>query len=1062
MRLVLLLLFFLKFVAVSSQNVNQINDIVTATRYCVWGDSLMSIEQYDEAIQYFTKAKSIYQSALQWERVASCYNKQSKSYWRTARFEEASKSAESALSACLKAGLTDHLEEGLAYKNMASVAVLTGNVAGAESNFKKALNILEAINDKKELAPLYNAIGSFELRRNEYPKSLIYFQKAADASIEAYGETQPDLILIYNNIANTNALQGFYPEAEEFAGKALKVAKKQNKLYSSFGAQPYNVLGISSYKKGAYQQALLYFQKYLSLLRNFVTEDNFQLSYPYNNIGMIHSELGDTDKALEYFEKAYELRLNAFGDAHPLVAESLNNIAQVYAILEDYNTALGLLEKSVEIRKKVFGDMHLGMVDPLQNIGYSLGMQRNHKHSIEYFNKALAIYDHQKITKHPQLAELYNNIGTMYLNLHEYERAVEFFEKSFTANAVEPAINEQADVTIPKNFLSPLPLLHALNGKGIALRNIFSRADHNTEYLKRSLSCFEIADKFIEDQRKQLYDQKDKIELGIISHSIYEGAIEDCMLMFKANGDQQSLEKSFYFLERSKAGALIESLSAMSAKGMGRIPDKLLALERTIKKERAFYQTKIMDAQLNGDTLQIEVIKDKVFEVSRRSDSIELIFEREYPDYFALKYKKSVKTVRDVQRSLKPESAVIEYFEGDSSIFIFTITRNTFEVFTRQRDTVYQELLDHFRNCFMQTEVGGYQSAEAFDQFRRYSFGLYKLLVQQSIEKISVKEAPKELLIIPGGQLCYIPFDVLLTSNSSGAEGDYGSLKYLMSDYSITYGYSSALSFGNFDRKHRPADNNYLAFAPLYEGNNSDSTMELALGRFRDAITPLKWNVLEAQKIMEKLNGQSYLINEATEENFKAKAAGYNVIHLAMHALVDDKEPMNSKFIFYNDNDSIEDGYLHAFEIYDMELNAELVVLSACNTGYGKIARGEGIMSLARAFAYAGVPSMIMSMWKVDDESTSQLMELFYRNIGNGLTISEALRHAKLEYIRTAEPAKKHPFYWGAFVSIGDDRSIEQSHIRSIVLSGVAVAFILLMVYLYLRKRHTGKLSPTS
>jgi CHAT domain-containing protein len=164
-----------------------------------------------------------------------------------------------------------------------------------------------------------------------------------------------------------------------------------------------------------------------------------------------------------------------------------------------------------------------------------------------------------------------------------------------------------------------------------------------------------------------------------------------------------------------------------------------------------------------------------------------------------------------------------------------------------------------------------------------------------------------------------------------------------------------------------------------------------------------------------------------------------------MHALIDDNNPMNSRLAFARDaTDSLEDGYLNAYELYNMELSADLAVLSACETGFGSLKKGEGIMSLARAFAYAGCPSLVMSHWKVDDRSSSQLMNAFYGYLSQGLSKNEALRQAKLTFLKDADEQTAHPFYWGSFAVVGNiDPILEESNWRWWAIGSVLMIVII-------------------
>lgn len=182
----------------------------------------------------------------------------------------------------------------------------------------------------------------------------------------------------------------------------------------------------------------------------------------------------------------------------------------------------------------------------------------------------------------------------------------------------------------------------------------------------------------------------------------------------------------------------------------------------------------------------------------------------------------------------------------------------------------------------------------------------------------------------------------------------------------------------------------------------------------------LPWSEKELKNISTIINGVAYLHSEATETAFKQNAGNFGILHLATHVILNDKEPLYSKFVFSKDPNSDEDGYLHLYELYNLRLNANMAVLSACETGVGKNIKGEGMMSLARGFAYAGCPSVIMSLWSIDDKSTSMIINKFYERLAQGKSKDIALRDAKLSLIQSSDPVLSNPYYWAGLVVVGN------------------------------------------
>ena len=171
----------------------------------------------------------------------------------------------------------------------------------------------------------------------------------------------------------------------------------------------------------------------------------------------------------------------------------------------------------------------------------------------------------------------------------------------------------------------------------------------------------------------------------------------------------------------------------------------------------------------------------------------------------------------------------------------------------------------------------------------------------------------------------------------------------------------------------------------------------------------------EIRAIANIIDGNYFYGSQAIEANFKKNASEYNILHLALHGEVDNESPENSKLFFTKSKDTIEDDLLYSHELFALNILAELTVLSTCNTGDGKIAKGEGIMSLGTAFQYAGTKSLLLSSWEISDQTTPDLMKYFYTNLKKGMNKAKALQQAKLQYLHTAEITGTYPFYWGVF-----------------------------------------------
>ncbi len=306
----------------------------------------------------------------------------------------------------------------------------------------------------------------------------------------------------------------------------------------------------------------------------------------------------------------------------------------------------------------------------------------------------------------------------------------------------------------------------------------------------------------------------------------------------------------------------------------------------------------------------------------------------------------------------------------------------------------------------------------------------------------------KQITFIPDGVLHYIPFEILITSIEGPADK-----KYLIQDFTINYLHSTG--FTELYQNTESQSLTYMGFSPGYK---QESEALLASRSARDnqiagMLQKLPMAEEEVKNSASLWNGDYYSNENATEENFKRFAGDAGIIHIASHAIIDDEEPMNSKLVFSPGADTLEDGLLHTYELYNMKLNAQLAFLSACNTGFGQIKSGQGVVSLAKGFFYAGVPNVMMSLWSVPDKSTSEIMIYFNKELKKGVGKADALRNAKLKFLETADENTSDPYYWAAFTMIGDNEPLKTNSVFPYWLIGIVVLVIIGGGNFYMKKQ---------
>ena len=315
---------------------------------------------------------------------------------------------------------------------------------------------------------------------------------------------------------------------------------------------------------------------------------------------------------------------------------------------------------------------------------------------------------------------------------------------------------------------------------------------------------------------------------------------------------------------------------------------------------------------------------------------------------------------------------------------------------------------------------------------------------------------PDQLTIITDGLINNLPFEVLLTHLPDTSKVNYRNLPYLLTKYVINYAQSVSLWFDQMEM-NRSSRQPYAGFAPFYDYD------QLALAEELKDFETFRSNPGKLQSIYEEVSfgqqlfgGNAYMKTDATEANFKRALKDPAILHLAMHALANEANPMQSRLIFTSGSDS-EDDYLNAYEIYTMKLATQMTILSACETGVGTSRNGEGVYSLARAFTFAGCPSIVTSFWQVNDKYTSALMKPLFTHLHAGEGKSEALRKAKLEYLATTDQAGTHPANWAAFVHLGNDQPVNLDTSGNLWIWLLILIPFLFLIFFLISKKITYK-----
>ena len=531
---------------------------------------------------------------------------------------------------------------------------------------------------------------------------------------------------------------------------------------------------------------------------------------------------------------------------------------------------------------------------------------------------------------------------------------------------------------------------------------------------------------------------------------IVQEAIELSMKLYSITNNNYYFDLAFEYSENAKSFVLLSEIRSTEAIKFADLPQSVLNRESRLANEISGYEEMIFEANSldNIDTTLINNLNAKLFELKDQYNNLQDSIELNFPKYFDLKYKTSFISPKEVQRRLERKEALVEYVLSDSILTTFVIDKENINVLT---STVGSDFSDKCLAYFslLQNQDFNNNVHQTYKNYVTMARLFYKTLVAPVLEITD----SREITFIPDGAIMYLPFESFLSEEADPEHINYKDLPYLIYDVSVGYSYSSTLLFSERIRTQLP-EKKVLAFAPSYD-NLLDRSVPLAWNRQAnpDLLMPLPGAREEVSYISRTVPSDVYFDSLATEGTFKALSSNYSILHLAMHTIMDDENPMYSKLAFTrNFNDTTQDNDLFTYEIYNMKLNADMVVLSSCSSGFGKMQKGEGMMSMARGFIYAGCPSIVMTLWQVSDRSSADLMSGFYKNLKKGKSKKNSLRQSKIDYIQSSDKLKSNPYFWSAFLMVGDNSALyEPSPVKILII--VLLAFILLVAIFGYRKR---------
>lgn len=892
----------------------------------------------------------------------------------------------------------------------------------AEPAIKKlesAIPVWSELNDKYWLTWSLSKMGVLYFYLNHSEKAIEYSEEALKLARENRNRSEEGNICI--NLGSVYYNLGRYEKAIEYREQALTVFRDIKDRAGE--ARALNTLGSTYSSLSRYEKAIEYYEQSLVISREIKFRTN-EGNVLYN-LGRTYNSLSREEKAIEYLDRALTIYRETGQRANEGLA--LNVLGNSYLNISSFEKAIEYYEQSLAISREVKN--RFGEASSLSNLGIACAGLKNNERAIGYYEQALAI--NREIKNRAGEAAALNSLGEVYFNLNDYQKAVGHLEQALAINREVGNKDRQA------------LMLYNLARTNLAQGNIAQAQSDIEESLKVAESI-----------RSDISSSESRTSLLARAQDYYRLYIE---LLMRQN--QSALTKGFDVLavetsERQRARSLLYLLTESKIDLRQGVDSALIERERTVAKQLEDKAQALIKADKPEQTAALKL------EISRIENDLERAqtdIRKASPRYAALTQPKTL-NLKEIQFQLDDDTVLLEYSLGKECSYLWAITKDSLTSYELPKESEIKENALQVYNLLTarNTRIKGetfLQRKERISSAEAKLPASAKLLSDMILKPAAAQMGNKRLVIVADGALQYIPFAMLPEPMNNKNQTSINNLQPLVINHEIvSLPSASALAIQRNELiNHHPASKTLAVIAdPVFDktderfktvaSTKNDETQSNASDEKRgleyiaDAnangklvIRRLPFTEREASGLLALVPKSSSF--EATgfqanrETVMSGELAKYRYVHFATHGLLDAEHPGLSALVLsmVDAQGKAENGFLRANDIYNMKLPAELVVLSACQTGLGKEVKGEGLVGLTRGFMYAGARRVAVSLWNVNDKATADLMERFYRGmLKQNERPAAALRAAQIEMWK--QKAWQSPYFWSAFIIQGDWR----------------------------------------
>ncbi len=890
----------------------------------------------------------------------------------------------------------------------------------------------EALGDKRAQAWASYLFGRRHKKDQEWAVAVRELEDAA-ARFDSLGD-EPRKAAALAELGKVHQTLGEHDAARDRYHEALGILRRTyGEQHLAVGRMLYN-LGSVYTDREEYQKALQSYVQASEILGRSKETDPADMAAIVHNIALVFSRIGDDAQALDNFRFALSAFQQIEGPEGPSVATCLKNMGYVYQRLGDYDRAREHFDRALAIRLSRPGRYDADVAHSLLDMATICAVRGEHGLALYCQQQALAIFSRLYGPQHPDVVRGYHQIGHLYLQNGNRERALEYFDRALASLGLSTESSVRVAELGAADYRVSHDLVRILEHRGQVLAQLAGAdadSERQTDHLRAAYRTYAVAADALDRLRDRIVGEDDRVRTSAGVFGIFPEWIGVCRQLFAVERDAAFLDTAYEAAERGAARVFLESLGDPVARTLGGVSPQLQAEERDIlaairrlDKEALAAGSRTPSA---GDpTLPAQIFTDERKGLETRLNRVTERMKHEHPQYAALRSPRPC-SLGQARECLAESEVVLYYVLGaDASYLILLEGAEHGDAATGGISIHPLPPAEQIRE---QVEALTEPTAlELPARVRALGAEAYAMLLAPVAQQIR----GKDLVIVPSGALCYLPFELFIEPGPGAAAGE--PVRYLIEGHRIRYAPSlSALYLARQWQRARPQPTRsvWVVADPVYATSDPRAARSDAVdarpprGEKSTAAFPrLRYSAREADDVLGLMGGSPEDARtglQASEASVKkASAAGrlaeYRYVHFATHGILGgDPRRQPSLVLSLVGNDG-EDGFLELDEIALLRLNADLVVLSACSSGQGELYDGEGVRGIARAFLYAGSRGVLSSLWQVEDQRTARLMTRVYRELRTGHRTADALRDAQLEMIAEAEP----PLYWAPFILIGE------------------------------------------